>query len=51
VLDTDAADTVATRRRLLDRAVESGALVAAWHVGRAGRVARVGSAYRFEPAS
>jgi glyoxylase-like metal-dependent hydrolase (beta-lactamase superfamily II) len=49
VLDTDAADTVATRRRLLDRAVEHGALVAAWHVGRAGRVARAGSAYRFEP--
>jgi glyoxylase-like metal-dependent hydrolase (beta-lactamase superfamily II) len=50
-LDSDAADTVETRRRLLDRAVESGALVAAFHVGRAGRVARAGSGYRFEPAS
>jgi glyoxylase-like metal-dependent hydrolase (beta-lactamase superfamily II) len=51
VLDTDAADTVVTRRRLLDHAVERGALVAAYHLGRTGRVARAGSAYRFEPAS
>jgi glyoxylase-like metal-dependent hydrolase (beta-lactamase superfamily II) len=49
--DTDAADTVATRRRLLDRAVERGAIVAAFHIGRTGRVARTGSGYRFEPGS
>ena len=49
--DTDATDTVATRRRLLDQAVERGAFVAAFHVGRTGRVARAGGAYRLEPAS
>jgi glyoxylase-like metal-dependent hydrolase (beta-lactamase superfamily II) len=51
LFDTDAADTVATRRRLLDRAVERGATVAAFHVGRQGRVAREGSGYRHEPVS
>jgi glyoxylase-like metal-dependent hydrolase (beta-lactamase superfamily II) len=49
--DADASDTVQTRRRLLDRAVERGATVAAFHVGRTGRVARAGSGYRFEPAA
>jgi glyoxylase-like metal-dependent hydrolase (beta-lactamase superfamily II) len=48
--DADAAATVATRRRLLDHAIERGAIVAAFHVGRTGRVARAGSGYRFEPA-
>jgi len=49
--DADAAATVETRRRLLDHAVERGATVAAFHVGRTGRVARVASGYRLEPAS
>jgi glyoxylase-like metal-dependent hydrolase (beta-lactamase superfamily II) len=46
LFDTDAADTVETRRRLLDHAVERGAVVAAFHVGRTGRVARAGDRYR-----
>jgi glyoxylase-like metal-dependent hydrolase (beta-lactamase superfamily II) len=49
--DADADDTVASRRRLLDHAAESGAIVAAFHVGRRGRVARNGSGYRLEPES
>ena len=49
LFDTDAADTVASRRALLDRAEERGAIVAAFHVRRAGRSARAGDAYRFEP--
>src|SRR5262249_4273582 len=48
LFDTDAADTVASRRALLDRAAERGAIVAAFHAG-IGRVARAGDAYRFEP--
>jgi glyoxylase-like metal-dependent hydrolase (beta-lactamase superfamily II) len=49
--DADADATVATRRRLLDHAVEKGAVVAAFHVGHTGRVVRAGSGYRFEPAA
>jgi glyoxylase-like metal-dependent hydrolase (beta-lactamase superfamily II) len=49
--DTDAAATVATRRRLLDHAVRSRAIVAAFHVGRTGRMARPGTIYRLEPPS
>ena len=49
--DADADTTVTTRRRLLDHAVERGAIVAAFHVGRTGRAVRVGSGYRLEPAS
>jgi glyoxylase-like metal-dependent hydrolase (beta-lactamase superfamily II) len=49
--DADADATVATRRRLLDHAVERGATVAAFHVGRTGRVARTATGYRFEPVS
>jgi glyoxylase-like metal-dependent hydrolase (beta-lactamase superfamily II) len=49
--DADAYATVATRRRLLDHAVEKGAVVAAFHVGHTGRVVRAGSGYRFEPAA
>jgi glyoxylase-like metal-dependent hydrolase (beta-lactamase superfamily II) len=50
LFDTDAADTVASRRALLDRAAERRAIVAAFHVGREGRVARAGDAYRLVPA-
>jgi glyoxylase-like metal-dependent hydrolase (beta-lactamase superfamily II) len=48
--DTDADDTVATRHRLLADAMERGALVAAFHVGRTGGVERTeGGGYRFAP--
>jgi glyoxylase-like metal-dependent hydrolase (beta-lactamase superfamily II) len=48
--DTDADDTVATRHRLLADAMERGAVVAAFHVGRTGGVERTeGGGYRFAP--
>jgi glyoxylase-like metal-dependent hydrolase (beta-lactamase superfamily II) len=51
LFDTDDADTVASRRALLDRAVERGAIVAAYHLERTGRIVRAGDVYRFEPES
>jgi glyoxylase-like metal-dependent hydrolase (beta-lactamase superfamily II) len=45
--DADADATVTTRRRLLDHAIERGAVVHAFHVGRTGRMVRAGSGYRF----
>ena len=47
LFDTDAADTVATRHRLMDHAIEHGAIVVAYHVGRTGRVERAGDGYGF----
>jgi glyoxylase-like metal-dependent hydrolase (beta-lactamase superfamily II) len=38
--------TVETRRRMLGRAAAAGSTVAAWHLGRTGRVQAAGAAYR-----
>jgi glyoxylase-like metal-dependent hydrolase (beta-lactamase superfamily II) len=51
LFDTDDADTVASRRALLDRAVERGAIVVAYHLERMGRIERAGDVYRLAPDS
>jgi hypothetical protein len=42
-------ETVATRRRLLDRAVKDKALVIGFHLDGVGRVERSNGAYRLRP--
>jgi hypothetical protein len=49
MVDLDPEATIATRRSLLDRAIETDALVAAFHLYRTGRVGQVNRAYRFSP--
>lgn len=45
IWDTDPAQAVATRRRILDRAAEEGLSVAGMHLATRGRVARSGAGY------
>jgi glyoxylase-like metal-dependent hydrolase (beta-lactamase superfamily II) len=52
-MDADPAQTVATRRRLLDRAARRRSLIHGFHLAELGHVERAGAAYRFvgvEPA-
>jgi glyoxylase-like metal-dependent hydrolase (beta-lactamase superfamily II) len=49
MVDHDPEATVKTRRSLLDRAIETEALVAAFHLPRTGRLTRGNGAYRFNP--
>jgi hypothetical protein len=51
MVDLDPETTIATRRSLLDRATETNALVAAFHLHRTGRLEQVDKAYRFSPHS
>jgi glyoxylase-like metal-dependent hydrolase (beta-lactamase superfamily II) len=46
-MDTDPAQTVATRRRLLDRAARRRSLIHGFHLAELGHVERAGAAYRF----
>ncbi len=46
-MDTDPVQTVATRRRLLDRAVRRRSLIHGFHLAKLGHVERSGAAYRF----
>ena len=48
-MDTDRERTVATRRSLLERAAQRGAILAATHHRVRGRVVRVGDGYRLSP--
>jgi len=50
VVDTDPATAVATRRAILDRAVEVGARIAGFHLESVMRLARDGDGYRQERA-
>jgi glyoxylase-like metal-dependent hydrolase (beta-lactamase superfamily II) len=50
VVDTDPAATVATRRAILDRAVEAGARIAGFHLESVMRLSRDGGGYRQEAA-
>ena len=47
-VDTDPAETVATRRAILDRAAERGTLVAGFHLPNLARVSRARRGYRLE---
>ena len=49
--DLDPAAAVRTRRALLVRAADSGAVIAGFHLPRTGRVERAGDAYRFTATS
>lgn len=50
-IDLDGEQTVATRKRLLDRAAREESLVLGFHLERPGRVERSGAAYRFSPVA
>jgi glyoxylase-like metal-dependent hydrolase (beta-lactamase superfamily II) len=48
--DMDPATASWSRRRILDLAVQTKALVVAYHIDGAGRISRDGSSYRWDPA-
>jgi glyoxylase-like metal-dependent hydrolase (beta-lactamase superfamily II) len=50
VVDTDPAATVATRRAILDRAVQAGARIAGYHLESAMRLSHDGDGYRGQRA-
>jgi glyoxylase-like metal-dependent hydrolase (beta-lactamase superfamily II) len=48
-MDTDPDLTRESRRRLLERSAEEGSIVAAFHVGEAGRVSKTSQGYAWSP--